>query len=160
MRRLVNQVEKFLFRAIVIGLVALVVVQGFMTRDSMRLFLSWGERMEGQQIEYPAAGKVSPPESGLEFDSPHAVLTISMDKFSSLPRAEVLVNGEKRTVFNEREVTLQLMAGDVVEIDSTSYNFPVEYRISKSSDNLSFPEKGKTFTADQSIVMIGKIIVK
>ncbi|MBC7076020.1 MAG: hypothetical protein H5T98_08140 [Syntrophomonadaceae bacterium] len=162
MKRFVDTVERYLIRFIVLGLVVLVLVQGMMTGESMRFYLSWGERMEGQRIELPASTGEQSTESdfGAEVNSPYVLLTISVEQFSSLPKAVVLVNGEKRGSFAEEELVLELMAGDVVEIDSTYYNFPVSFTVKKVSDNLAYPNKGQVFTANQSIVTIGKIIVK
>lgn len=166
MRKFAERVEKYLIRSVVLLLLVLVLVQGLMTREPWRIYLSWGERMEGQSIEFPVntikGDAQSPPQNtlGQEIDSPYAKLTLSLDRFSSLPKALILVNDREIKSFEDREVTLELMAGDVVEIDSTYYNFPVDYHITMCSENMAFPEKGKIYTANQSIVMIGKIVVK
>lgn len=162
MKQFIDKVEKYLIRFIVLGVILLVVGQGLMTQDSMRLFLSWGERMEGQTVEFP----VNSGESALDEDmaatveSPHALVVLGIQKYSSLPKAHVLVNGEQRESFLEKELTLQLMAGDVIEIDSSYYNFPVEVKVEKVSENLAFPRKDEIYTGNHDIVMIGKIVVK
>ena len=163
MRRFIAIIEKYLMRFIVIGFVALVIVQGIMTNDPMRLYLSWGERMEGQSIEFPVStGEIDQEQnsSSMQVNSPYAILVLSIDKFSSLPNAAILVNGKEIQRFTDNEIRLKLIAGDVVEIDSTQYNFPVEYKVTNISNNLSFPEKGQIFTGNQGMVMIGQIIVK
>lgn len=161
MRRFINRVEKYLIRLIVISLAAVVLIQGLMTREPLRLYLSWGERMEGQLFEYPAVtdhAQIAPPPA--EVESPDAILSIKAVQFSALPKAVIMVNGKERTRFEEREVRLQVMAGDIIEIDSTAYNFPIDYRIETVSENLSFPEKNTEYTGNQSMVMVGKVIVK
>lgn len=55
MKDFIDRVEKGLIRFVVISMVILVVVQGFMSVDPIRLYLSWGERMEGEQVQLPAA---------------------------------------------------------------------------------------------------------
>lgn len=160
MRRFIHSVEKYLIRLIVLSLAAVVAVQGLMTQDPLRLYLSWGERLEGQILEYPAVADTPTPVPPREAESPDAVLSIIADKYSALPRAVILVNGKELARFDNREVRLQVMAGDIIEIDSTSYDFPIDYRIKSVSDNLSFPEKDTVYTANQSMVMVGKIIVK
>ncbi|WP_054696913.1 hypothetical protein [Syntrophomonas palmitatica] len=87
-------------------------------------------------------------------------MTISIDKFSSLPLAKVLVNDKEVKTFKQKEVQVKLMAGDKIEIDSSAYNFPIEYRIKDVSPNLAYPQKDAYFTVDQGIVMLGKVIVK
>ncbi|HBQ26054.1 MAG TPA: hypothetical protein DD791_06645 [Syntrophomonas sp.] len=164
MKRIIDKVEKHLIRIIVLSLLVIVVVQGMMTHDPLRLYLSWSERMEGQVVEYPVAGDAKTvnkdePEK-LNVISPEAHLILGIEEFSSLPRSIVLVNGREKVRFNDKEVKLLLKAADVVEVDSRAYNFPVTYYIKNSSDNLAFPEKETLYTANQSIVMIGKVIVK
>lgn len=162
LKKFADKIEKYLIRFIVLGMVVLVLVQGMMTRDSLRFYLSWSERMEGQALEYPVSKEnVEPDKSqGMDINSPYALLSLSLKKYSSLPRAVILINGEKVDDFENQEVDLKLMAGDIVEIDATFYDFPVEIKVNKVSDNLAFPEKDQIFTANDSIVMIGKTVVK
>ncbi|MDD3880343.1 MAG: hypothetical protein PHP26_10230 [Syntrophomonas sp.] len=167
MKRFVEKVEKFLIRTIILTVLIIVVVQGAMTKDSWRFYLSLGERLEGQTIEFPVnnfpvvdSRKNSANLHSQPLQSPHAEITLQVEKFSSLPRAIIMVNGEERAKFVNGEVALELNAGDVVEIDASYYNFPLSFIVKDCSPNLAHPEKGKTFTSNQSIAMIGKIIVK
>ncbi|ABI68704.1 hypothetical protein [Syntrophomonas wolfei] len=166
MKRFVEKVEKFLIRAIILAVLIIVVVQGAMTQDSWRFYLSLGERMEGQTIEFPVnnfpadSPKNSANPNSQALESPRAEITLQVEKFSSLPHAIIMVNGEERAKFTNGEVALELNAGDVVEIDTSYYNFPLSFIVKDCSSNLAYPEKGKTFTSNQSIAMIGKIIVK
>ncbi|MEN6390539.1 MAG: hypothetical protein ABFD04_08975 [Syntrophomonas sp.] len=168
MKKYINLVEKYLIRIIVIFLVALVVVQGLMTRDDLRLYLSLGERLEGQYIGQPALNKSEDPTPSVQNDSsdgkaresPQAQLTISIERFSSLPMAVILVNHRHYREFTEKEMRLELAAGDIVEIDTTFYSFPVSFSIKDTSSNVAYPEKNQVYQANQGIVMVGKIIVK
>lgn len=165
MPKFFEKVEKYLIRSIVLGLVLMVIVQGLMTQEPWRMYLSWNERMEGQNIEMPAStapekSKLSPENRQAGMQSPQAMLTISLQKFSSLPKTSILVNGKTAGCFNEKEIKLQVNGGDVLEIDSTFYNFPVNFHIDSVSENMAFPKKDADYTANQSIVMIGKVIVK
>jgi hypothetical protein len=72
----------------------------------------------------------------------------------------VLVNGQEYASFDTSKVELKVNPQDVVEIDSTAYNFPVEYQVMSRSPNLAYPRQGQVYTANQSMVMVGKIIVK
>ncbi len=162
MKKFIEKVEKHLIRTIALAFIALIIVQGLMTHDDMRLYLSWGERLEGQAIDYPVNSEAQ--DNGIEeiedINSPYAMLVLSVDKFSSLPRAVVLVNGKEHASFANNEVKLKLMAGDVVEIDASAYNFPVVFNVEKVSDNLAFPVEDESYVCNHDIVMIGKIVVK
>lgn len=169
MKKYINLVEKYLIRFIVLFLVALVVVQGLMTRDDLRLYLSLGERLEGQYIGQPAINESPDPASAVQNlgdsdkasrESPQAQLTISVERFASLPRAVILVNHHPYREFTEKEMSLELAAGDIVEIDTTFYSFPVSFLIKETSSNVAYPEKNQIYQANQGIVMVGKIIVK
>jgi hypothetical protein len=156
----VNRVEKGLIRFAVLSLLVMVLVQGLMTADPIRFYLSWGERMEGQTVSFPVASPGEDPPPVGEMKSPQTRLTIAVDKFSSLPKAKVLINGKEKYKFTEKQVTVEIYAGDTIEIDSSAYNFPIDYKIASISPNLAFPSRGQTFTANQTIVMLGKVIVK
>lgn len=161
MKKLIDKIEKTLIRIIVLGTIALVVVQGVMVNEPARLYLSWAERMEGQLLEYPVAGgHENENQESVAINSPQAVLTLSMEQFSSLPQAKILINNQEWSGFDQREMEIPLMAGDIIEIDCTAYNFPIDFTIKAVSDNMAWPESGKTYSANRSIVMVGKVIVK
>ena len=163
MKDWIDRVEKGLIRFVIIGMVIMVVVQGFMSVDPIRLYLSWGERLEGEQLQLPAAvtkTETADPDVEVVVVSPQARMVLEVTHFSSLPRAQILVNGAERAVFNGKRVSVPVQAGDTVEIDSTAYNFPIEFSVAAASANLVFPEKDRKYTANQTVVMVGKVVVK
>jgi len=161
LKKLIDKIERIMIRIIVLGMVLLVVIQGLMVHEPARLYLSWAERMEGQSLEYLVAGSQEATENQpVAIDSPQAVMTLTIQQFSSLPQAKILINDQQWASFDQKEMEIPLMAGDIVEIDCTAYDFPVEFAIKAASENMAWPEPGKTYSANQSIVMIGKVIVK
>ncbi len=162
MKRFIEKVEKHLIRTIALAFIALIIVQGLMTHDNMRLYLSLGERLEGQAIDYPvnSVEENNGTEEMENINSPYAMVLLSLEKFSSLPKAVVMVNGKEQASFVNNEVQLKLMAGDVVEIDASAYNFPVVFNVKQVSDNLAFPVKDENYVCNHDIVMIGKVVVK
>ena len=161
MRKFFDRVERTLIRVIVIALVALVVVQGIMTNDQLRFYLSWSERMEGQALNLQEEEIPTAPDNAAQVAvAPQAWLTLGVKDFTALPRAKVLVNGQEYASFDTSKVELKVNPQDVVEIDSTAYNFPVEYQVMSRSPNLAYPRQGQVYTDNQSMVMVGKIIVK
>ncbi len=161
MKDYIRKIEKGLMKFVVLGIVIMVVVQGFMSVDPIRLYLSWGERMEGEPIQLPVAttSENADPDADQAI-SPQARVAIEISQFSSLPRAQILVNGQTKAAFTGKRATVTVDAGDTIEIDATAYNFPIEFNIAAVSSNLAFPEKGQVYAANQGIVMIGKSIVK
>ena len=159
MRKFIGLVERYIIRIVVLSIIALVIVQGLLTHEPLRLYLSWSERLEGQIIEYPVAANLETEPSNSPLLS-EARIVLVIDKYSALPQASVLVNGIKHAVFADNRIELDLSAGDVVEIDSTHYNLPIYYIIEYVSDNISFPAAGSVYTGNQSIVMLGKVTLK
>ncbi len=166
MKKYILIIEKYIVRSVIIGIIMLVFVQSLMRNDTYRFFLSWGERLEGQSFTMPAIADRSEVETAMESSEieklapAKASVIIKVEKFASLPNAWILVNGDKKTAFNDKEVKLEVIAGDVIEINAAAYNFPIEFTIIGGSPNLAFPEKNKVFKTNQSTAMIGKILVK
>lgn len=160
MKNFVERMERYIIRLVVTGLVLMITVQAVMTQDQYRMYLSWGERLEGESLKYPVNVAHHDEQLSPEAVSPDAVIVLSINKYSSLPQAVVMVNGEEKTTFNAREIRLKLKAGDVLEIDTTHYNFPIEFKVTELSNNVAFPRKGQTWTGHQGLTMLGKIIVK
>lgn len=160
MKNFISSVEKVLVRCVAVCLLIMVLVQGLMTADPIRFYLSWGERMEGQDIQFPVNTNREASNPVPEIKSPQARVAIGVDKYSSLPRARILINGQEKYNFTDKKVTVDINAGDTLEIDSSAYNFPIDYKVTAVSSNVAFPEQGQTYTANQTIVMVGKIIVK
>lgn len=159
--RILDEIGKSLMRLTIIGLVALVVIQGLMTRDSIRFYLSLGEQWEGKPLATPvSAVKDSPRTTIPTVQSAVGTIDVVLTDYAALPEVKVLVNGETAAVFKGRRVRLRVVPGDVVEVDATSYTKPVRFRIEKISQNLEFPRAGMEYTAKQSIVMVGRVIGK
>ncbi|MDR1616714.1 MAG: hypothetical protein LBR98_06855 [Syntrophomonadaceae bacterium] len=156
-----QRVEKVVLHIVIWGIMLLVGVQGLMAYEPYRLFLSWGERMEGEPLPAPAAQTPIAQEAvHTEAAQPTADLVIAVKQYSSLPKALVLVNGEKAGNFTGNEFFLRVKPSDTVEIDASYYNFPITFAVGSVSDNLSFPKTGQTFQTYQSTVMLGKVILK
>jgi len=159
---MLGRIEKYLIRWAVVSLLLVVVAQGLMTADPIRFYMSWSERMEGQSLPAPVnASKIeSSSVNSPALKSPDALISLASGNNVVLPQAKILLNGKPRYAFSRSPVTIKVEAGDTVEIDASSYNIPIEFTISSVSDNIGFPVKGDVFAANQSIVMIGKVIVK
>lgn len=163
LKNFLNAIEKFLIRLAVLSMITIVVVQGMMTIDPLRFYLSWAERMEGQSFEYPVANTTESAESkNNDYESSAALATFTMEieQYASLPESKILINGQEKYAFKEKNILIEVHAGDLLEIDSSYYNFPVKYKISSCSSNLAYPKKDQVFTGNQGVVMIGEIIVK
>jgi len=157
-----HKTEKFLMRLVILCLVAVVVAQGLMTDNSTRFYMSWSERMEGQDLPAPVVAEndlyVTAIDEGIT--SPQALLIIKLKQYQSAPKAKIMINGQSRYSFTRQQITIRVNAGDTVEIDTRDCSMPLEFIIDSGSDNLAYPNRGQVLSGNQSIVMIGKIIVK
>ena len=159
---MLHRVERYLMRLVIVSLIMVVVAQGLMTDDSMRFYMSWSERMEGQNLPAPviAANEKSSPAANTDIKLPEVLLTIELSQQPSAPQAKILINGQARYRFSRQQVSMRVKAGDTVEIDTSDCQVPLDFRIASGSSNLAYPNRGQVFSSNQSIVMIGKIIVK
>lgn len=162
MVKVLHKAEKYLMRLVALCFVAVVVAQGLMTNDSTRFYMSWSERMEGQNMPAPVVADKGDLSAGINADikSPQTLLTIKLSNHQSASQAKIMINGQSRYNFSKQQVTLRVNAGDTVEIDTRDCLVPLDFIIASGSDNLAYPSRGQTFSGDQSIVMIGKVIVK
>ncbi|MGE5397106.1 MAG: hypothetical protein ACM3MK_06160 [Chitinophagales bacterium] len=160
--KVMNLIEKYLLRFLVLGLVLLVVVQGLMTRDTFRFYLSLDERLEGHKIDVPIAAWHESIQENEEqtVTSSMGSLKIIVKDYSTLGKARVLINDENMGSFSGGSVKLHVVSGDVIEVDTSAYQRPIVFKIEKTTANLTFPTPGLEVTSNQGITMVGKAIVK
>ncbi|HPT68533.1 MAG TPA: hypothetical protein PKW50_00195, partial [Syntrophomonas sp.] len=86
---MLHKTEKYLMRLVILCLVAVVVAQGLMTDDITRFYMSWSERMEGQNLPTPVVGENELYLTTIEEDitSPQVLLTIKLNQYQSAPQA-------------------------------------------------------------------------
>jgi hypothetical protein len=154
---LVEYGEKILVRVVIFGLVALVGVQAMLTSDSMRFYLSWAERLEGQPFpewSNPSA-RVMDAESSV-----FAHLTVELMDFSSLSKAKVLLNDVEIADFRNKKVTIKVYPGDTIKIDGTFYNRKLKFVISEISPNISAPDLHQVIQTDSTVESFGQVKFK
>jgi len=154
---IVEHGEKILVRTVILGFVLLVVTQSMLTSDSMRFYLSWSERLEGQPFQEwsnPSA-RVLDKESAL-----FAHLTIELKDFSSLSKAKLLINGQETSDFRDKKITVKVYPDDVISIDGSFYNRPLEFKVSEASPNISNPTPNQIIKTNSTVESFGKVKFK
>lgn len=156
--------ERILIRLAALSLVLIVVVQGIMTVDPVRFYLSWGERLEGQNFDFPVQGVDYSQQRTTIDESVHvpneAVIVFSIKDYEALPYAKILINGQEKKRFTSREVECVVRAGDRIEIDASYYHHRIDFIIKSGSPKLAYPCPGEIYTANGTVVMVGEVIVK
>ncbi|ATW24097.1 hypothetical protein [Candidatus Formimonas warabiya] len=154
---IVDKGEKILLRVIIVGFVALVVVQSMLTSDSMRFYLSWAERLEGQPLQEwsnPSA-RVMESESTV-----FAYLTVELADFSSLAKARILINGTEVADFRNKQVTIKVYPDDLIEIDGSFYDRRLKFEIIGVSDSIGEPTLHQVIQTYRSVTSLGKVKFK
>lgn len=154
---IVERGEKFLVRTVILSFVLLIVIQSMLTSDSMRFYLSWSERLEGtpfQEWSNPSA-RVLDGESDI-----FAHLTIELKDFSSLSKAKLLINDKETSDFRDKKITIKVYADDVISIDGSFYNRPLEFEISEASPNISDPKLHQVIRTESTIESFNQVKFK
>ncbi|NLV15913.1 MAG: hypothetical protein GXY50_01700 [Syntrophomonadaceae bacterium] len=160
--KVMDELGKYLFRFFIFALVALVLVQGLMTDENFRFYLSLGERLEGKKIDQPVAADFPDgSEKGVlaEISSPESFELVLRD-YSSLDKAKVLINGRVMGSMLAGRIKLYVTAGDVIEVDTQAYPYPVSIEVVNAGESLSFPQEGMIFTSEEAVLLLGKIEVE
>jgi len=157
-----DEIGKRAVRLLIFSFIALVVVQGLMTNDGIRFYLSLGERLEGQVALVETAAIT---ESGEILEIPTSTsspgsIYLELQDYTYLDKVRILINGREMGRMSSSRVKLYVTAGDVLEIDTQAYNHPVTLKVTGVSSNLAFPEEGMTITSHQAVTMVGKVRVK
>ncbi len=160
--RLMDEIGKKLLHVLIFGLVSLVLVQGLMTEDRFRFYLSLGERLEGQKV--PVSTAMFSDEDLIEeipcSTSSPGSFSLSLQSYSSLEKARLLINGQEIGRMSSNRIELYVTSGDVIEIDTLAYDHPVTLKVTNVTPNLTFPQEGMLFTSHQALSMLGKIQVR
>lgn len=160
--KIMDEIGKKLVRFLIFGLVSLVLVQGLMTKDNIRFYLSLGERLEGQKVAVPATVTGDPgdiEEIPCTTSSPGSFV-LALEDYSSLDKVRLLVNGQEMGRMSSNRIKLYVTLGDVIEVDTQAYDHPVTLKITNVTPNLTFPQEGMVITSQQALSMLGKVQVK
>jgi hypothetical protein len=153
----VQKCEKILLRILVFCFIALIVAQSLLTSDPMRFYLSWAERIEGEPLQEwsGSSSSVVDSQSGL-----FAHVTLELKDYSSLAKANLLVNQKKVADFRQKQITIRILPGDIIEIDGSFYNQPINFEITKISPNIIESSFQKQIRTNSNVVLVGKVEFK
>jgi hypothetical protein len=156
-RSLSDKVERFLMHVVILGLVALTLVQTLHTNRTASRMLNLVEGLEGvpwehvtawtndQQLAVPVTAAVTP-----------IVLTVVCLTSRHVPEARLLVNGSPVGTFKDGSVSATVLPGQSVLIDGSQTSTVLSFRVVGPSNLLS-PALGSSITTRQSIESLGVI---
>ncbi len=156
-RSLSEKVERFLMHVVIIGLVALTLVQTLHTNATARRMLNLVEGLEGIPWEQVTAWtndreRATPVASMV----PPIVLTVVCVTNRSVPEARLLVNGRSVGTFKDGSVSVTVLPGQSIEIDASQTSTLLSFRVVGPSDLIS-PVLGSSVTTNRSVSALGVI---
>ncbi len=144
-----KRIEKLLFKAVLLGLLILVVFQIVMLKDSVRMFLNYTTMLEGRSLR--AEGMLM--EEGY--------VCLSLENGTSLSGIELLLNGEPIASLDTRGVRVHVRNNDVLELDASRNKKGCAWvHVVEVSDNVMQPPVGLRTRAANKINLISRITIK
>jgi len=163
-RSLADRVERVLMQAVILGLVALTLVQTLQVVPFVRRQLSITEALEG--ITYEEFLAWLPDRAGAEpmnlaaapasrMEAPFT-LTVVLVNQESAPLARLLVDGRVVGTFEEAALTVSVAPGQEVEVDGTQVSEALTFRVVGAS-GLASPALGSSVVTRGSRQSLGEV---
>jgi len=148
-RSLSDKVERLLVQLVILGLVALVLVQTLQLNRFSRL-----AALEGVAVAEVADWSRSRP---LDQPASMRVRVVSVTR-RTVPEAKLLVDGEPVADFRTGSVEVDVRPGQVLTIDGTGLDGPVTFRVVEAS-GLASPGLGLSVTTRGDSQSLGRVQV-
>ncbi|MCL5040590.1 MAG: hypothetical protein M1299_12360 [Firmicutes bacterium] len=161
--RWAERAERSLIRFVIILAVVVVVSQGLLTNEKLRLFLSYPDQLEGIALKDGSTNVFAPRPSGNSKgrdSEKQASLNILCVTGPSFPKAMILVNGVVAGDFSRGSVRIPVRNGDLVEIDGSHYPELLTFRLTAAGDSVLEPRVGREIITRQSIEILGRVAQK
>lgn len=151
-KRTINKkpnIEKILISLFIFSFSALILVQAILLDPSVRANLIIEEVLGGT----PLGAEETLYNQGI----------IVLEVMGSLPDTnngmslKVLINGEPAASFKEESLQLQIIDGDVIEIDGSDYKQELGVVIRSGSENINSEYLGKSVTVFSNVKKLAKI---
>ncbi len=141
-----SRLERWLLRAVVLCAVVLVAVQWFAYDPAVRVISQVDEGLTGG--------------NGTSYAHLEHLVTFQLLDYSTLPKAAIMVNGEKKGCFTHRYVTVAVDDGAVLAIDARFYQQPVSVKVIETYGDVQWPPAGTVFAVHGTVREIGKVVVR
>src|SRR5690554_5928331 len=128
-------IENILLRISIFGLLSLILIQFFLSNDSIKSIVGNDNNSNVIAIE----------ESATYLSS--GWIDIEIRSLSRYKGLKLLKNGEEveELIRVGNVMQIEVLDGDVIELDATKYDEPVNVRIVGTSDNIKVPHIGQQF---------------
>jgi len=166
-----EKTEKVLFRLVLAVMVLLMVGQVLDTEDPLEKVISL-TRPDGDPVYHrwkllpvPDAERVSIQGEGSgdsldKLEADLATVTLQLENFSSLAKAKVRVNGRDEADFLEKQVSVKVRPGDLLEVDGSFYNRAIRVKVLDTSPIIKSPREGGEYLIRSGVVQLGRVEFK
>jgi hypothetical protein len=137
--------ERFFFNAFLAVFVILLGVQAALLNPAFRTAVTVEEGLEGA------------PLGTEEYLYNEGSMEITLENAESEPNVRVLVNGEERAAFDSYSVIINVIEGDVVEIDASEAAESIRVTISALSENFDRECLGRSYQVEGNVLKLLKI---
>jgi len=137
--------EKILFLSFVVVFLILVFAQVLLISPSVGTFAGQKNTPEGRML------------GDEEYLYRQGKITIELLNKKADENIKVLLNGDEVSTFESNSVSLDVKNGDVIEIDGSTVQEPVEVAIIRKSDNISQECISSGITVDSEIKLLAHI---
>jgi hypothetical protein len=137
--------EKTLYISLFITLGVLLAVQVFQLSSQFQPLYAWSDKSEGE------------PLGAEEYLFEKVYLRVSLKNGEVNENIKILVNGDVVSNFSKNSVNLELLAGDIIELDtseSASTNADLTIHI---SEGYSLQKSGQTTDKAKNVKILGKV---
>lgn len=157
-------------KCVCISLTLLIICQFFLLKDSVRLYLSKVDQLEGENIAFnlPAyageplqvSDKTETAISPFRTLRESKIIVIKPASPTSLPTVYVRINGNISGSFEKGELKIAVYNGDYLEIDATELQDPAVFILKVPSSGLRFPEDGALIQTNKDLTAVGIVKFK
>lgn len=155
-RRSFDSLDRFAFRFAAVSLALLFVSQALLLNPSIRRAVSLVDRLEGEPLT--VARRIDPEPKP---SAPRLSGTFTIQMENSMSRAAVLlVNGQETSTFEKGLVTVEVRAGDLVEIDGGQAPREMRFRVTQASKDMLAPFAGQVVVTKGTIEILARVRIQ
>lgn len=139
-----------LYYVLALALVSLLTVQFFFLGYPLKLLLN------EQAKDYLESWLQSNPTAAVTTSTNDnwlwSTITIKAEKYVYLAKAKLYINGKFSTDFRENPITIRVIDGDEILIETPDYNREISFKIIAVTGNLKTPQVGTVYKTTKSKV--------
>lgn len=165
-----EKIESIVKSLIFLGFITLLCIQFALTQMPARQYLSYVDKLEGQRIQGEQANYAEGPleirektvTAKPDTNKSGEIRSLIIYLIDPLPQdgATVLVNRQNVLPFTQGEVNLNIQEGDLLEIDGSSAEKSLKFRIFAPNNDIEIPASDSIVETKGNKVILGEVRFK